>query len=296
VDDLFDTDPDLTGFDVDVSLYVRDAEDTDIRVFWRPSSETGSDPPNPLPEELCAVSLRAARSWMSKLRGKGLLGLLFRRDPQWRRGSSQTGKAPPGWIPLGDNLWPGLVVLADPKAGGYDTNRGFTGDPRHVPEPISDSATTSGTEAPGCDEVAPHETDGHDEDLLSQTGAVVSLADHLRHVRADAELLCAALDVDAREKAAVVRAARWHDLGKAHEIFQDTMIRGLDGQPAPPGVLLAKSVRRTRHSRPFFRHELASALAFLSHEGWSRDADLAAYLIAAHHGKVRMNLRALPKE
>ena len=29
---------------------------------------------------------------------------------------------------------------------------------------------------------------------------------------------------------------------------------------------------------------------------WGRDADLGAFLIAAHHGKVRMNLRALPRE
>ncbi len=29
--DLFDTDPDLSGFDVDVSLYIRDADDTDVR-------------------------------------------------------------------------------------------------------------------------------------------------------------------------------------------------------------------------------------------------------------------------
>ena len=33
--DLFDTDPDLTGFDIDISPFIRDAEDTDIRVFWR---------------------------------------------------------------------------------------------------------------------------------------------------------------------------------------------------------------------------------------------------------------------
>ncbi len=35
LDDLFDTDADLTGFDVDISPYVRDADDTDVRVFWR---------------------------------------------------------------------------------------------------------------------------------------------------------------------------------------------------------------------------------------------------------------------
>ena len=53
-----------------------------------------------------------------------------------------------------------------------------------------------------------------------------------------------------------------------------------------------------RKGRPYFRHELASALAFLTHH---RDDpgpldDLAAYLIAAHHGKVRLSLRAVPAE
>ena len=48
--------------------------------------------------------------------------------------------------------------------------------------------------------------------------------------------------------------------------------------------------------RRYFRHELASALAYLANRDWAEDANLAAYLIAAHHGKVRMRLRALPKE
>ena len=108
--------------------------------------------------------------------------------------------------------------------------------------------------------------------------------------------MCATLDVEPDTRATVIRAARWHDLGKAHEVFQDTMRRGLDGQAAAPDVLLAKTAKQTRHGRAYFRHELASALAFLAHERWSRDADLIAYLIAAHHGKVRMNLRALPRE
>ena len=37
-------------------------------------------------------------------------------------------------------------------------------------------------------------------------------------------------------------------------------------------------------------------MACLAHANWSRAADLTAYLIAAHHGKVRMNLRSLPVE
>ena len=59
--DLYDTDPDLTGFDVDVSPYVRDAEDTDVQVFWRDfdRSEGPVGQPPPRREELCSVPDRA---------------------------------------------------------------------------------------------------------------------------------------------------------------------------------------------------------------------------------------------
>jgi CRISPR-associated endonuclease/helicase Cas3 len=47
-----------------------------------------------------------------------------------------------------------------------------------------------------------------------------------------------------------------------------------------------------RHERPRFRHELASALALLQ----TGRPDLVVYLAAAHHGKVRVSIRALPDE
>lgn len=295
LEDLFDTDPDLTGFDVDVSPYVRDADDIDIRVFWRNPSEVGDDPPHPGREELCAVSIGTARAWISKLPNKGR-NLLFQRDLQWRRRDGQTGTAPPGWMPLQGQPWPGLVLLAYPKAGGYRGASGFTGDSKHVPEPIAGPAAPPGTAADRADAPTPCEADGHDEDPLSGMDAIVPLADHLRHVITEAESLCAALDMESGTRTTVVRAARWHDLGKAHDVFQDTMRRGLDGRRVAPDQLLAKTAGQARHGRAYFRHELASALAFLAHERWSRGADLVAYLIAAHHGKVRMNLRALPRE
>ena len=324
LDDLFDTDPDLTGFDVDVSPYVRDADDTDIRVFWRQPSEAEDDPPRPGRDELCAVSIASAGTWiksMEKLPNKGR-NLLFQRDPQWRRRDGRAGAAPAGWMPLEGRPWPGLVLLANPAAGGYREDSGFTGSPKDVPEPTPDPAASpcagaaaDGSAAPAQQEAKveviehqPHkqgdgspasaqqEAEGHDEDPLSGIDRGVLLAHHLRHVAAEAESLSAALGADQAARAAVVRAARWHYLGKAHEVFQDTMRRGLGGQAVEPGVLLAKTAGMPRHRRPYFRHELASALAFLAHEGWSRDADLVAFLIAAHHGKVRLNLRALPRE
>ena len=138
LDDLFDTDPDLTGFDVDVSPYVRDADDTDIRVFWRQPSQAEDDPPRPGRDELCAVSIGSAGTWiksMEKLPNKGR-NLLFQRDPQWRRRDGRAGAAPAGWMPLEGRPWPGLVLLAFPAAGGYREDSGFTGNPKDVPKPI----------------------------------------------------------------------------------------------------------------------------------------------------------------
>src|SRR5208283_5495718 len=46
-----------------------------------------------------------------------------------------------------------------------------------------------------------------------------------------------------------------------------------------------------------FRHELASALAWLlKGPADAVERDLVAYLIAAHHGKVRLSIRSLPEE
>ena len=47
-----------------------------------------------------------------------------------------------------------------------------------------------------------------------------------------------------------------------------------------------------RYQRPGFRHELSSAIAMLL----NGHSDLAAYLVAAHHGKVRLSIRSLPHE
>ena len=292
--DLFDTDPDLTGFDVDISPYVRDADDTDIRVFWRDLSDAGDEVPRPARDEICAVSIGSARTWLQKVRKLANVRV-YQRDPQWQRKDGGSGGTPPGWMAFRDQPWPGLMLLADRNAGGYSESTGFTGDTKHVPNPVADPDSPAGPQDGVDGRTAPTETEGHDEDQLSQNAKVVSLADHLWHVVAEADGLCAALDIDPELRTVVTRAARWHDLGKAHEVFQDTMQRGLDDRDVPCAPL-AKTVGHARHSRPYFRHELASALAFLAHEGWSRDADLIAYLIAAHHGKVRMNLRALPQE
>src|SRR5690606_13808570 len=61
---------------------------------------------------------------------------------------------------------------------------------------------------------------------------------------------------------------------------------------------LAKAPGNARCDRKHFRHELASALAWLAapQSAESTERDLIAYLIAAHHGKVRLSIRAMPTE
>ena len=298
LDDLFDTDPDLTGFDVDISPYVRDADGADVRIFWRDTSSIGDTPPYPRAEELCSVPIGAARDWLEKLKRQGKQQQsVFVRDPQWRPADGTAASAPPGWTRLASEPWPGLLLLADTSAGGYRKATGFTGDPKDIPKPVaSDRDPTESRQKPDARGEEPGgESETHDADPRSEIGTPVLLATHLRHVEQEAGVLCDALRVDADVRAAVVRAARWHDLGKVHDVFQETMRRGLDGKIVDGA--LAKTVKSNlRHGRPYFRHELASALALLAHEEWSRDADLTAYLVAAHHGKVRMNLRALPRE
>lgn len=289
--DLFDTDPDLTGFDVDISPYVRDAADTDVHVFWRDLKTLVSDPLRPSREELCAVSIGKAKEWLEALRkaakARGERLPVYAPDPQWRKGGSERRDVPPGWQPLSGSPWPGMTLLIDAAAGGYQPAVGFVSE--------ASRAAVVPVEAPPPE---PTESDGEEGEESNEGFAwPVTLKDHTDHVIAEARTLCAALGIDNSEKNAILRAARWHDLGKAHSVFQDTMRRGLNEPTRYDGMLLAKSEKQhVRHDRAYFRHELASALAFLAQEAWAREVDLVAYLIAAHHGKVRMSLRALPAE
>jgi CRISPR-associated endonuclease/helicase Cas3 len=286
--DLFDTSPDLTGSDVDISPYVRDAIDTDVHVFWRDLELVGTEPPRASRDELCPVSMGRARDWVDALRKRKPPLQVYVTDPQWRRGETARPRVPPGWRALDGVPWPGLTLLVDVAAAGYESRLGFTGEggepvpeiKTHAPEGFNETDTSEGDEG-SEGYMAPVTLDRHLDDVADEAARITSILKPW----------------DKEVEQAIERAARWHDIGKAHEVFQDTMRRGLLEPSSYDGTLLAKTQKRNvRHKRPYFRHELASALAFLTSEIWAREADLAAYLIGAHHGKVRMSLRALPAE
>ena len=291
LDDFFDTDADLNGFHIDISAFVRNAKDTDVRVFWRSEQVSWEEVPEAGARELCAVPIGLAKKWIQDVGKANRKPVFFIRDLQSRQRDGQDGDGPPGWEKLKSNPWPGLTILAFPRAGGYSERLGFTGKPADIPVSIN---SCNSYEANGS---LADVLDGHDDDTESELGCQVLLKDHLDHVTEEVEELSDKLGLSHTTKRLLARAASWHDLGKAHEAFQSTMQRGLNGVEATKDPFLAKTAKSNlRHERAYFRHELASALALLAHEKWSRDADLLAFLVAAHHGKVRMNLRALPRE
>jgi CRISPR-associated endonuclease/helicase Cas3 len=275
---LFDTDADLTGFDVDVSPYIRGAEDASVRVFWRKLAEMKEGwerrEAQPGREEICAIPIGPARRWLEKKENRGRAFVWDWVEGQWARL---------------DRLWPEALVLVDAALGGYDETRGFDAESTVAVSPVEG----------GRAEDAPPE--GFDDDSMSG-GPPVPLPDHLRRVQGFARDLCHALhepDAGLRltdaERDAVVTAALWHDLGKAHDVFKARCGLAVDDAPLAKAPGYNWRVR-DRRNRKHFRHELASALAWLERGPQGETHDLVAYLIAAHHGKVRMGLRALPDE
>jgi CRISPR-associated endonuclease/helicase Cas3 len=266
--ELFDTEPDLSGFDVDISLYVREADDTDVRLFWRKveGSVPLGDAPAPSRDELCPAPIGGAKELVKRAGGRA-----WRWDAllsEWRRARDS-------------EVFPGMLIWIDSTAGGYDPEKGFDHQSRASVDPIAASNDPN---------------INYDADPGSFVSKVrVGLAQHSAHVRDQAAMLADALGLTDSERTLLVDAALWHDHGKAHPAFVLRM-----GSITPP---LAKSPNftprpagDTSETRPCFRHELASALAYLANRDWSTEASLPAYLIAAHHGKVRTRLRALSKE
>jgi len=263
--DLFNTDPDLSGFDVDVSDYIRDSGTPGLQVFWRDFGDDPNAPESqgkPTRDELCPVSIGQARDFFK------------RKDTTLWRWDSLDSR----WVKLARDPRPGITLLLRASDGGYDKDIGFDAGIKNPPVQAIASETHDPENAYG-------------EDWRSRQNKPVALPDHLGHVAAQADKLCVAVG-ETTHKSSVVRAGRWHDLGKAHKVFHATM-HVCDKAPAG---FLAKSPCNGRHSRKFFRHELASMLAWLTQHDGEPDTDLIAYLIAAHHGKVRMSLRAMPTE
>jgi CRISPR-associated endonuclease/helicase Cas3 len=268
--DLFDTTPDICGQDLDVSRYIRDGDDNDVQFFWRSVEEdapTDKEPP-PNRDELCRVSIGDAAKFLGK------------KPRAWR------------WNSLSEE-WeeskiarPGVVYLVDVKSGGYSDATGWTGDPKDKPTPH-----------PPKDGELPKYTGNR----LTFARKWQSLAEHTAKVVSEIKAIATALTISDADAAPLHTAALWHDIGKAHGEFQAMLV---SKDVSRQDTLWAKSENKNgKCNRWGFRHELASALAWLLAESphapgkpGAIERDLVAYLIAAHHGRVRLSIRSLPEE
>ncbi len=276
---LFDTMPDLSGSYVDVSQYVRGIDARDVSVFWReipPEGRPDKTMSKPHHGEIVGVPIgdyksgpKGVRDFLSEDQRVAWVWDIL--DGQWRQ------------IRTAD-IYPGMTLMLDARQGGYSQDTGWNPvDRKPVPEIKHDLVLEA--------------EDGQSSDLGSTSRrSWVSLADHTRHVESEVVQILEGISnmVEPHIREAVMLAARYHDVGKAHPAFQGMLNQG-SARPAND-VLWAKSPNRGQHKRSHFRHELGSALVILQHATGRGETvcELAAYLAAAHHGKVRLSIRSLP--
>lgn len=290
--DLFDTTPDLTGNDLDISRFIREGEDKDVQVYWRAFPKEGPvgslDPIRR--EELCSVSISKMNEYLKKRNG----WIWDHLEERWKEvGEKSEIKG----------VRPGQVLLLHPENGGYSPILGWTGE---------ESKNGPLVEVISAKEKCRNRDDqSMSEDQQSKIGCWVTLKDHMDHVFSEMLSLRECLDLPRNFGNALQNAALWHDVGKVHPAFQNMLMTGKSDYESRrengPWAKAERNGGRARYwvessdgsgiERPYFRHELASSLAWLqTQEQIGADANLVAYLIAAHHGKIRMSIRSIDQE
>ncbi|MCQ3804557.1 MAG: CRISPR-associated helicase Cas3' [bacterium] len=287
--ELFDTLPDLSGNHIDVGRFIRNSEDRDVVVAWRNVSGGAPTPDAfPSPDELCRVPISQLRRFVRSRKAAA-----FVPNPEGGLESRWSRISP-------SELRPNLMVMVEAAAGGYSSELGWEGTPCKTTVGIIENA----------DNTADHDDLSVADDPNSTLSPTpwVRLDQHLADTEVAAkEILVAFRSLDLPHKVieAAQLAARFHDLGKAHAVFQKAIrkTRGDTDDPPPDRVTLAKggSKRNSlRYSQRYFRHGLVSALMLLGPEEHLLEgvdeSDLVVYLAASHHGRVRLGVRRLMDE
>ncbi len=252
LDQLFDTSADLSGADVDISRFIRSGEDRDVLAYWRdvPADPDTAEISLCRREEVCPVPIGDMKEWLKKRRRA------FRFD--YLEGE---------WRPVdASRLAPGTEILIAADEGGYLPTNGWTPTSMERVEPVSlTPIPASGRIADARFERA---SKSEDEDALSVTEQWKTIAVHGKeageHVRATGR----ALGLENTLLDLLDLAARWHDAGKAHDVFQDGIKQDARGKAGGPAMSreLAKAPdgaweRPSKRERQGFRHELVSTLA-----------------------------------
>lgn len=284
---LFDTAPDLSGADIDIAPYVRDADDLDVQLAWaswEPEAEDGRPPAEakaPSAQYRCRVPV-------------GRVNEMSRDVPVWRL-DQVAGR----WVRVHRlaKARPGEVLLQSAADGKYDPELGFDPAARGS-VPGCPRLVTAADPATGAED-----TYRADSASVEQPRGWISLEQHSRETRDQAAALLSALQPDLPSGAAwtAVTATYLHDVGKAHRIWQDALCslasadRKDEIDAGRPWAKSDSTGRLRFDGGVAFRHELASLLMLDGplHEllAEAPDPDLARYLVLAHHGKLRVQVR-----
>lgn len=278
LDDLFDTAPDLSGAETDITRFIRDTADRDLFVAWRewPGREPDPDWKEVSAQELCKAPLGEVRQLLQVRRRAAAWDFL---DRQWRA------------LRPSEPLYPGQIVVLEAREGGYDPELGWN---PALSAPVVPVISPAG-ETP----------EAVDSDGSTWKGVWQELAEHAEETVQEMKTLLDALDIPELEAVRhdLELAARCHDVGKAHPVFQEALLDGLPDKEreSRKTKLWAKRPGKLRrgYRHPHFRHELASLLGLLPYqtgEDGPALSDLALYLVLSHHGKVRLGIRSFPGE
>lgn len=143
-----------------------------------------------------------------------------------------------------------------------------------------------------------------DKDNSKNAIKPVLLDDHVNDVVTKVKDILSRLTLDAGDekrdqslKDAIMLAAKFHDLGKARELWQRSIGRPLCYGKSTPPIWFGKSGRRWKPRKiGEYRHEFGSLVDLQSQpEFQSLDddsKDLVQHLIAAHHGQARPHFAA----
>jgi CRISPR-associated endonuclease/helicase Cas3 len=258
---LFPTEPDLAGGFTNIAPFVRTADlSSDVTIYWR---DFKGVPPEDTDEAATSETVQVP----SHLLGH-FLAETKRTAFLWNDDSERWDSVP------AREVVPGMTLLLPKSAGGYSSERGWTGDSKDKPTILT---------------LTQQWRSSLFTDNESKTGWQ-SLSEHTAAVAAATSTLATRLNFPDAWQQAFAVAAKWHDTGKAHRRWQETLPPAPVGRTGPWGKFSGSFV-----TPPRVRHEAFSLLA-----AWrQRLADtseltaLALYLIASHHGKIRTVLRSV---
>jgi len=269
--ELFDTSPDISGQDMDISIFVRNLNSSNVFVFWRDLKKKNFKIQSlPDADELCQASITDI---------KNSSFTLFRYN--FLEGRWET-------IKNKNTIIPGTIILIDSNSGGYNGEKGYDNEFKGYVEEIKD--------------IGNNNLESYSSDETSYKNNYMTLNVHTQQVVKKCKDILK--KINSREIILneniinnIIKGAEWHDAGKSHDAFQAKIIKS-DNEiyaKAPDNKWINKYPDKYNPDlklRKYFRHELVSGLLALQ----NGESNEVAYLAAAHHGKVRLSISSIDGE